>query len=84
MRSLAFYLSLIIAVKPFTSSQTLPTNEGSVSGEVRDAVTKQPLPGANVIVAGTSLGTSCNAEGYYVIKNLPPGKHVLKATMLGY
>ncbi len=59
-------------------------NNGSVSGEVRDAVTKQPLPGANIVIAGTSLGTTCNEQGYYVIKNVQPGKYQLKATLIGY
>jgi outer membrane receptor protein involved in Fe transport len=60
------------------------TNNGSVSGEIRDAVTKQALPGANIVIIGTSLGSSCNAEGYYVIKDLSPGKYQLRATMIGY
>ncbi len=60
------------------------TNSGSVSGEVRDAVTKQPLPGANVVIAGTSLGATCNEEGYFIIKNLQPGNYHVKATLIGY
>lgn len=59
-------------------------NNGSLSGEVRDAVTKQPLPGANVVISGTSQGTACDDKGYYVIKNVPPGKHILKASIIGY
>ena len=59
-------------------------NNGSISGEVRDAITKQPLPGANVIVSGTSLGTACDEKGYYVIKNIAPGKYSVKASIIGY
>ena len=60
------------------------TNNGSISGEVRDAVTKQPLPGANVTIVGTSLGTTCDEQGYYVIKNVPYGKYSIKSSILGY
>jgi hypothetical protein len=60
------------------------SNNGTISGEVRDAVTKQPLPGANVVIAGTALGASCNERGYYVITNVPPGTYQVKATLIGY
>ena len=66
------------------SAENPSRSTGTVSGEVRDAVTQQPLPGANVIVTGTSLGASTDANGYYVINGLTPGKHVLRATMVGY
>ncbi|MFA6456089.1 MAG: TonB-dependent receptor, partial [Bacteroidota bacterium] len=78
------YLTLILLL--FLSNLLLQAenNNGSVSGEVRDAITKQPLPGANVILTGTSLGATCNEDGYYVIKNVQPGKYQLQATMIGY
>ncbi len=83
MRS-SFLAVILYFLFQYSSAQTITSNDGSVSGEVRDAVTKQPLPGANIIVSGTALGASCTTEGYFVIKNLAPGKHILKATMLGY
>lgn len=60
------------------------TSTGSISGEVRDVITKQPLPGANVIIIGTSMGAACNDNGYYVIKNVPAGKYSVKSSFLGY
>lgn len=77
--------SLAIAILFFTFQQSFSdTNNGTISGEVRDAVTKQPLPGANIVIVGTSIGTTCNADGYYVLKNIHPGKYLLKATLIGY
>ena len=46
---------------------------GIISGEVRDAVTKQPLPGANIIIDGTNMGSACDENGYFVIKNVAAG-----------
>lgn len=60
------------------------TNNGSISGEIRDAITKQPLPGANVLIAGTKLGATANENGYYVIKNIEPGTYTLHSSMIGY
>jgi TonB-linked SusC/RagA family outer membrane protein len=42
----------------------------TVSGVVSDS-NNQPLPGATVVVKGTTQGTVSNADGEYVIKNIP-------------
>lgn len=39
---------------------------------------------ANVYLEGTSLGTSSDDNGKYLLKNIPAGKYTLKATVLGY
>lgn len=57
---------------------------GIISGEARDAITKQPLPGANIIIEGTNLGAASDGNGYYVIENINPGTYTLKASMVGY
>lgn len=67
-----------------TTATISQTKTGIISGEVRDAVTKQPLPGANIIVDGTNMGSACDENGYYVIKNVSPGNYILKASMIGY
>ncbi|HEX9615338.1 MAG TPA: carboxypeptidase-like regulatory domain-containing protein, partial [Bacteroidota bacterium] len=57
---------------------------GKIAGRVIDVKTKDPLPGANVIVEGTSLGSASDADGRYVILNVPPGTYVVTASFLGY
>ncbi|MEA2078092.1 MAG: TonB-dependent receptor [Candidatus Marinimicrobia bacterium] len=57
---------------------------GKISGFVRDADTGDPLPGANVLLNGTSMGAAANAEGYFVILNIPPGTYDLVASYVGY
>ena len=52
--------------------------QGVVSGEL------STIPYANVYLEGTSLGTSSEENGKYLLKNIPPGKYKLKATVLGY
>lgn len=42
-----------------------------VKGKVTDAVTQEPLPGINVVVKGTSLGTNTGADGTYTLANVP-------------
>lgn len=56
---------------------------GKISGRVLDRQ-KQPLPGANVVLTGTSLGAATDLEGYYNIINIPPGKYRVQFSMIGY
>jgi outer membrane receptor protein involved in Fe transport len=57
---------------------------GKITGVVVDSETKNPLPGANVIIDGTSLGAATDTEGHYIIINIPPGVYKVKAMMMGY
>jgi outer membrane receptor protein involved in Fe transport len=57
---------------------------GKIAGTVTDKATGEPLPGANVIVEGTTLGASTSADGSYVILNVPPGRYDLRAHLVGY
>jgi len=56
----------------------------SVLGTVKDAGTGDPLPSANVIIVGTSLGSATDVEGRYLIRNVPPGAYILRASYMGY
>jgi outer membrane receptor for ferrienterochelin and colicin len=57
---------------------------GKISGVVVDASSNEPLPGANVIIEGTTMGAATNLEGQYSILNVPPGVYTLRAGMIGY
>jgi len=66
------------------SSALWAGSAGKISGTVRDSRTKEPLPGVNVVVQGTSLGASTDVSGRYVILNVPPGRHNVMASFIGY
>ncbi|MGB2232802.1 MAG: TonB-dependent receptor plug domain-containing protein, partial [Flavobacteriaceae bacterium] len=53
-------LSLFLVCNGFSQNVT-------VTGTVIDAKDGQPIPGVNVIISGTSEGTSTNIDGVYVI-----------------
>lgn len=57
---------------------------GIVKGRVVDAETNEPVPFANVVVAGTLNGTAASAEGEFVLANIPTGYIRLSATAVGY
>ena len=57
---------------------------GKITGRVVDAASGEALPGATVIIEGTTLGAATNFDGEYVILNIGPGTHTLLASMVGY
>ncbi len=57
---------------------------GAISGRVIDAVTRSPLAGASVVVAGTELGAACDPDGWFTIRGVPVGTYGVEASMMGY
>ena len=57
---------------------------GTIKGYVKDAVTGKPLPGANILIKGTSMGAASDLEGRYFIARVPPGTYSLIARYIGY
>lgn len=57
---------------------------GKISGQIVDKATRQPLPGANVVLEGTALGAATDRNGMFIILNIPPGTYTVKASFLGY
>jgi hypothetical protein len=57
---------------------------GKLSGTVVDAVTKEPLIGANVVIVGTELGAATNIDGKYFVLNIVPGTYEIRFSFVGY
>ncbi len=55
-----------------------------INGQVVDAESKQPLPGAHVFIAGSMIGTVTDMNGKYDLTNVPMGAHRLYVSMLGF
>ncbi len=72
---------LVVLVLPLSA---LAAAKGTIVGKVTDAKSGQPLPGANVILVGTTLGAATNTDGSFVIAKVPPGKYTVKVTFIGY
>ncbi len=72
---------LFVFMGPVNLSAQLST--GKIEGTVRDKETGQALVGAQVVVEGTRLGKVTNADGYYFILNVPPGRRSIIFTYTG-
>ena len=59
------------------------TQTGSVSGRVLDEK-NAGIPGATVLVEGTTLGVSTDVDGNFRIANIPAGSQTIVLTFVGY
>lgn len=57
---------------------------GRITGKVTDQATGDALPGANVVIKGTSIGAATDLNGNFTIPNAPSGTQVLVVTYIGY
>lgn len=73
----------IIAVL-LISNALLWCANGKIAGHIIDKKTREPLPGVNVFVEGTSMGAATDLNGDFVIINIPPGDYTLQASFIGY
>ncbi|MCY4158368.1 MAG: carboxypeptidase-like regulatory domain-containing protein [Bacteroidetes bacterium] len=74
-------LLLILSVLPATA---LAQNTGKISGQITDATTGETLPGASVVIVGTTLGTAADLDGNYFIIGVPVGTYTVQAQFVGF
>ncbi|MBR9977631.1 MAG: TonB-dependent receptor [Bacteroidetes bacterium] len=73
-------LSLLNLFAPGVSAQ----DTGKIRGKLVDASNGEALIGANVILAGHTLGAATDIDGNFTIDPVPEGTYSLKASMIGY
>ena len=57
---------------------------GSIEGVASDKKSKEALPGVMVTINGTTIGTSADMDGHFLIPNVKPGKYKIKASYISY
>ena len=72
---------LVLLVMPVAA---LAQNTGKLSGVITDASTGDPLPGANIVLGGTLLGSATDLDGNYFIIGVPVGTYDVTASFVGY
>ena len=75
----AVALSLVLATSTIVSAQ----QTGTITGSVIDSQ-GQSLQGVQLHIPEVQLGTLTNAQGRYVLLNVPAGEYTVRAQMLGY
>ena len=80
--------TLILATILFSltlySGRAMAGVTGTLAGTVIDQKTNEPLPGANIVIKGTMMGTMADMQGFFLINNIPAGTYSVTASMMGY
>ena len=73
-------MSMCVNLTSFGLSQTT----GKLAGTIVDKQSKNPLPGANIILEKTSYGAATDEGGQFHIINIPPDMYSVSIMMIGY
>ncbi len=77
-------LLVLWVVASFAVANAQQNETGRLSGAVVDAATGKPLPGVNIILKNTVLGTSTDLNGEFHLSGIRRGTYAVMASMIGY
>jgi hypothetical protein len=78
MKKMPAILFLLILFPGLTFSQKL------IKGRIVTADNGVAVPGSSVFISNTSKGTTADKNGYFELNDVPPGKHELIISSIGY
>ena len=87
MTLLKFYIkksNLILILFLFGSSLFVSAQNVRVYGSVKNALNNEPIPFANVVVDGTSKGTTTDIDGNFELTDIEPGLYNFKCSYISY
>jgi TonB-dependent receptor len=77
-----FKISLFLPL--FITPLSLAQETGSLTGKIFDKSSKDGLPGANILLKETNIGTATDLDGKFLLRNVPAGKQTFVVTYIGY
>lgn len=80
---LTVFLSQFILLADGVNTAIKPTTDANITGHVVSN-TGEHLPYITLLVKGTTLGTTTDATGHYMLKDLPPGEQTIEVSAIGY
>lgn len=82
------HVAIILMISILTGFQTSHAQDASIQGLITDNITGLPLYGANVILESTTddtrRGTSADADGFYSMSSIDPGRWIVTISFIGY
>lgn len=81
MRSLPALLAFVFLLLPTAAHAQ---SGGSLAGLITESDTGIPLPGVHVILEQTTFGTVTDADGRFMLRDLPAAPYVLRVSSLGF
>ena len=76
------HLGLVMVLLPFSIATRGQHTDANIFGDVQ--CEGEHIPFATVYVEGTTIGTTTDITGHYMLIDLSPGTHTIVATSMGY
>ncbi len=61
-----------------------PREKGIIEGRIYNARNNEPIPFANIVIWGTSIGSTSDLDGRFLFTGLAPGYVELRVTFVGF
>jgi TonB-linked SusC/RagA family outer membrane protein len=84
MRQMRSFVVALAAAFAATRVAAAQGGTGVVQGTVRAADSGLPVQSVNVVVVGTTIGSTTQADGRYRIAGVPEGPHQIRTTRIGF
>ena len=78
------WVLIVLTINIIASFAQNQTTDAHISGHVLDKSTGEHLPFVSVVIRGVNLGTTTDATGHFIFRNVPLGEHTLAAIFIGY
>lgn len=76
--------ALLVLVIALMGTHSAVAQTGTITGTIKDSVTTETLPGANVYISELDMGTATGGSGRFTLEGVPVGEHVLRVTFIGF
>ena len=84
MTKISFILFVSVVFAALSSNTAAAQLTGTLEGTVSDFKTGDKLPGVNIMLVGTVLGTATDMNGRFHLSKIPPGIYHIRVSMMGY
>jgi outer membrane receptor protein involved in Fe transport len=74
----------LFVISLFIFSFSVAGTTGKISGSVVDEKTHEPVVGATILIAGSSIGAASDLDGNFVIANLSPNTYTVAVSAIGF
>ena len=77
-------LLLLTTISQVEAQRVDHPTDAHIFGDVVDARTQEHIAYATVVLLGTTIGTTTDATGHFLLKNLPLGDYTVEVRAVGY
>ena len=84
MKKKVFIRNIILFISFIAFSNTASSQNVKVYGSITNALNNEPIPFANIIIEGTTIGATSDIDGNYVILDVNAGAYNFKCSYIGF